>query len=479
MDRWMSKMNEEKLINDVFLTLKNYILESGENSEVKKNINRQDLRKILPEIEDQEISQEKVIEELKTILDSSVRTIHPLFLNQLFGGADPVALAGEMASTVLNPTMATFEMAPALTIIEKRMVKALLERLNIETGEGIMVTGGSNSNLLAILCARTDFNPSIRLTGFPYNNLRIYVSAEAHYSFDKAANISGIGTQNLVQIPCNEKGEMIPEELERTIKSDIKEGMRPLMVGASAGTTVLGAFDPLAKIAKICSKYKIWFHVDAAWGGGALFDSEARELLRGIEKADSVTFDAHKVLGVPLVTSFFLTPHTGILRETNRGGGSEYLFHDFENGEWDTGTYSLQCGRRADALKLWLLWRFYGSKGLEKRTKLLFGLANFAKEEINHRPKFKLFHSNYLNVCFQVTSQKMDSNEFTLRVREALIEGGKAMVNYAKRPDGTIFFRLVFPNHRTTKDDLVRLFDILEEVIDQVDSDLSQSISVH
>ncbi len=472
-------MNEEKLINDVFLTLKSYILESGEETDVKKKIDRQELRKILPEIENQPISEGKVLEEMKTILDSSVRTIHPLFLNQLFGGSDIMALAGEMASTVLNPTMATFEMAPALTIIEKRMVKALLERLNIETGEGIMVTGGSNSNLLAILCARTDFNPGIRLTGFPYNNLRIYVSAEAHYSFDKAANISGIGTQNLVQIPCNERGEMIPEELERTIKSDIKEGMRPLMVGASAGTTVLGAFDPLSKIAKICTKYKIWFHVDAAWGGGALFAESIRDILKGIEKADSVTFDAHKVLGVPLVTSFFLTPHTGILRETNRGGGSEYLFHDFENGEWDTGTYSLQCGRRADALKLWLLWRYYGSSGLEKRTEHLLDLARFSEAEISRRERFALYHANYLNVCFQVTSPKIEVNEFTLRVREALIDSGKAMINYAKRPDGTIFFRLVFPNHRTTKEDLVRLFDILEGISEQVEGDLSESLPLH
>lgn len=472
-------MNEEKLINDVFLTLKNYILKSGQEVEVKKSIDRQELRKILPEIEDKEISQEEIIEELKTILDSSVRTIHPLFLNQLFGGADPMALAGEMASTLLNPTMATFEMAPALTIIEKRMVKALLDRLHIESGEGIMVTGGSNSNLLAVLCARTEFNPGIRLTGFPYNNLRIYVSAEAHYSFDKAANISGIGTQNLVQIPCNEKGEMIPEELERTIKADIKEGFRPLMVGATAGTTVLGAFDPFSKIAKICAKHKIWFHVDAAWGGGALFSESIRDLLKGIEKADSVTFDAHKVLGVPLVTSFFLTPHTGILRETNRGGGSEYLFHDFENGEWDTGTYSLQCGRRADALKLWLLWRFYGSKGLEKRTEHLLGLARFAEKEIIRRPRFELYHSHYLNVCFRVTSEKMGPDEFTLKVREALIESGKAMVNYAKRPDGVIFFRLVFPNHQTTSEDLVRLFDIIEGLIDQVEDEISDSLPLH
>lgn len=463
--------SKDDFLNDVFLTLKEYIQQSATSEAVVKFSRPEKLKQIIPPISPNGVGPETIISEIKSILDHSVSTIHPLFLNQLFGGFDEASWAGEVASSLLNPTMATYEIAPALTVIEKRVVNELLEMMGFDRGEGIMVTGGSNSNLLAMLCARTEYSPSIRVNGFSHNRYRVYVSAEAHYSFDKAANITGIGTQNLVLVPSNEKAEMIPEELERIIKTDLKEGYVPIMVGATFGTTVMGAFDPLVKIAKICEAYKIWLHVDAAWGGGALFSKSHKHLLRGIQLADSVTFDAHKTMGVPLITSFFLTKHPGILKNTNRGGGSEYLFHEYDNSEWDTGTYSLQCGRRADILKFWLLWRSHGTEGLIKRTEHLFDLAAFAKHEISTNPRFKLVHSNYLNVCFQVHARhdQENINSFTLKVRKAMVKEGRAMVNYAQRADGTIFFRLVFPNHQTQKSHISELLKIILETADRID----------
>ncbi|HXH31093.1 MAG TPA: aminotransferase class V-fold PLP-dependent enzyme [Bacteriovoracaceae bacterium] len=457
--------SKESFFNDVFLTLKNYILQSV-NSELLVKVKKPtELGEEIPQLQKHGVSDAQLVQELTEILDQSVNTTHPLFLNQLFGGLDPAAWAGEITSTLLNPTMATYEIAPALTIIEKRLVAELLKIINIPEGEGIMVTGGSNSNLLAMLCARTHFNPSIRQSGFAHNRCRVYVSAEAHYSFDKAANITGIGTQNLILVPCNQRGEMIPEELEKIITADLRDGFTPIMVGATIGTTVLGAFDPLEAITVICKAHKIWLHVDAAWGGGALFSTDHKSKTKGIAAADSVTFDAHKTLGTSLIASFFLTSHAGILKNANRGGGSEYLFHEYDNSEWDTGTYSLQCGRRADALKLWFLWRSHGTDGIIKRTDHLFELASFATEEISRNPKFRLIHSNYLNVCFQVVPQRGDENvnAFTLRVRNTLVSGGKALVNYAQRSDGTIFFRLVFPNHQTQKAHVSKLLRLIEE----------------
>src|SRR5690606_628781 len=393
---------EDQFLNDVFLTLSKYISESEKQEHVVKNLTADELKKLIPKISEEGVSSEELLKELQVILDHSVQTIHPRFLNQLFGGFDAASWAGDVASTLLNPTMAPFEMAPVLTVIEKRTVAELLKKVGYDQGEGIMVTGGSNSNLLGMLCARTEYGPHLRLTGFEHNRYRVYVSEEAHYSFDKAANITGIGTQNLILVPANENGEMIPEQLEKIISADIRDGYKPLMVGATLGSTVLGAFDPLRKIAKICDKYQIWLHADAAWGGGALFSTANKQLVDGLELADSVTFDAHKTMGSTLITSFFLTKHPGILRNTNRGGGAEYLFHDYENSDWDTGTYSLQCGRRADVLKFWLLLRAHGMEGITKRTDHLFALAEYAKELLEKEPRFKLYHANYLNVCFQI-----------------------------------------------------------------------------
>ncbi len=476
----MLNMNEEKFLNDVFLTLKKYIQSNASTDVVTTQPTVDELKKILPELSKTGVSLEEIHKELEVILEKSVRTIHPMFLNQLFGGFDVAAWTGEVASSLLNPTMATFEIAPILTLIEKRLVKELLTLMGFEKGEGIMVTGGSNSNLVSLLCARSYYNPAIRQTGFAHNQFRIYISEEAHYSFDKAANITGIGTQNLIQVPTNSRGEMIPEELERIIATDIKDGFTPLMVGATFGTTVLGAFDPVEKIAAICAHFKVWLHLDAAWGGAAIFSHTARHLTRGIELCDSVTFDAHKTMGAPLITSFFLTKHSGVLRQTNRGGGSEYLFHEFDNSDWDTGTYSLQCGRRADALKLWLLWRSQGTEGLMKRTDHLIELAKFAAHEISAHPRFELMHANYLNVCFRVKPLRTPENvnSFTLKIRKELLASGRAMVNYAERADGTIFFRLVFPNHLTQKSHVSELLKIIQEIaeITEMNSDLPEPL---
>ena len=463
--------SKDEFLNDVFLTLQNYIKESSVDKPVIKVSTVEKIKDFLPSLSSEGVNSDELLREIKTILDQSVRTIHPMFLNQLFGGFDEAAWSGEVIASLLNPTMATFEIAPILTVIEKRVVQELLKMMGFERGEGIMVTGGSNSNLLAMLCARTEYGPNIRLNGFGHNRFRVYVSAEAHYSFDKAANITGIGTQNLVQIPTNEAGEMIPEELERIISTDLKEGYVPIMVGATFGTTVMGAFDPILKIAKICEKFKVWLHVDAAWGGGALFSKKQGHLFKGIEFADSVAFDAHKTMGAPLITSFFLTKHAGILKNTNRGGGSEYLFHEYDNSEWDTGTYSLQCGRRADILKFWLLWRAHGTEGLFQRTDHLFDLAEYARQLVINNPRFKFFSGNYLNLCFQVVPQrsKVDINTFTLNVRKSLVNQGKCLVNYAKRSDGTIFFRLVFPNHQTQKFHIDLLMQSILEIAESLD----------
>jgi len=462
----MHSLNDEKFLNDVFLTLKKYVSQNTLTTPVIKSSTPDEMNRLVPMLSSKGIDEKTFLNELEFILDRSVRTNHPLFLNQLFGGADPLAIVGDFVATMLNPTMATFEVAPVLTVIEKRLVGELLQMTGLNQGEGIMVTGGSNANLLGLLCARTDYNPSIRQIGFTHNNFRIYVSSEAHYSFDKAANITGLGTQNLILIPSNEKGEMIPEELERIIAADIKEGLTPLMIGATLGTTVLGAFDPLSKIAKIAEKYKIWFHVDAAWGGAVLFTKNYAHLAQGLEHADSITFDAHKTLGAPLITSFFLTKRAGILRATTRGGGAEYLFHDEDRFEWDTGTYSLQCGRRADSLKLWFLWRMYGTDGLIKRTEYLMDLAQYAKEEVVKRKKFKLYHAHFLNVCFQVVPPEGQCiNEYTQAIRQRVVTKGLAMVNYAERPDGTIFFRLVLPNYHTKKEHIDYLLDMIENEV--------------
>jgi glutamate/tyrosine decarboxylase-like PLP-dependent enzyme len=461
--------SDDAFLSDAFAALRGY-LSATDREPVSRPRSPEDLGEALPQLAAAGISYADVLDELDQILDDSVRTAHPLFLNNLLAGFEPVSWIGDVAASLLTPTMATFEVAPLLTVIEKRMASELLQLFGIEAGQGVLTTGGSNANLLALLCARSRLDPGARHAGVSHDRFRIYVSAEAHYSFDKAANISGIGTDNVVLIPCDRRGAMFAEALEARILSDMRQGLTPLMVGATAGTTVLGAFDPIDEIADICEAHGIWCHVDAAWGGGAIFCETGQALLQGSDRADSITVDAHKTLGTPLITSYFLTRHSGVLSDATRGGGGNYLFHDGD-AEWNTGTYSLQCGRRADALKLWLMWRYYGTDGLGAHMDNLLELARFSQSEVERRPRLELISAQYLNICFRVrpSDPAVDVNAFTLRVRRHLVGEGRALVNYATRADGTIFFRLVLPNQQTTRADLVGLFDLIEDAAELLD----------
>jgi glutamate/tyrosine decarboxylase-like PLP-dependent enzyme len=406
------------------------------------------------------------------ILKKSVRTTHPLFLNQLFGGYTPESLVADWLISVLNPTMATFEVAPLMTILEKEVIRKLCNLFGLKLGEGIMVTGGSNANLVAFLCARQFKVPDIKKRGYQGKKYTIYVSEEAHYSYEKAAHISGLGVDHLRPVKVREDGSMDPAFLREKIRQDMAQGMIPMMIGATAGTTVLGAFDPIAEINKIAREYNLWLHVDAAWGGGAIFSNTHKTLLKGIHLADSITFDAHKTLSTGLVTSFFLCKHPGMLKQTNQGGGSEYIFHDYDNSDWDTGTYSLQCGRRADVLKLWLLWKSRGDQGLEEMMNHLFDLSEYVKQKIEQHSRLVLKSSQFLNNCFQIRPQNenVDINQYTLQVRTSLVQKGNTLINYVERPDKTIFFRLVCANNKTSIKDIDLIFSEIDKAIVQVDN---------
>ncbi len=416
-------------------------------------------------------SDESTWKTLETIIEKSVRTSHPLFLNQLFGGIQPESMSGEFISSVLNPTMATFEVAPYLTILEKELIKKISNLIGFKLGEGIMVTGGSNANLVGLLCARQFKVPDSKTAGYQGKRYTIYVSREAHYSYEKAVQIAGMGTNHLRLVNVDERGRMQATHLRQMILEDLKAGFEPMMIGATSGTTVIGAFDPLKEIHLISRKFNLWLHVDAAWGGGAILSKRHRHLLDGIHLADSITFDAHKTLSTGLITSFILCKHPGMLKQANQGGGAEYIFHDFDNSDWDTGTYSLQCGRRADVLKLWLLWRTRGDEGMGAIVEHLMELSQYARRKIDEHPRLKLLSSEYLNNCFQVTPKtpETDTNHFTLKVRTHLVQSGKALVNFVQRPNGETFFRLVNANNQTTQESLDQLFQEIDKSIAFVD----------
>ena len=188
------------------------------------------------------------------------------------------------------------------------------EMVGFSDGFGTFTTGGSNGNMLGMLCAREHLLAGSTKQGFDGRTTVIFVSAEAHYSVLMAANVIGIGHQNIIKVQCDEDGRMRPDRLEEEIALARREGMRPLCVVATAATTVRGAYDDLEALSEVAHREGLWLHVDAAWGGTCLFSNVHAALMDGVQKADSVCWDAHKMMGVPLICSAFLIKNPDVLR---------------------------------------------------------------------------------------------------------------------------------------------------------------------
>ena len=340
--------------------------------------------------------------------------------------------------------MATYEASPVGTLIEKELIQHMNRIVGWNNGDGIMVTGGSNANLVGLLLARNKLHPDTKNNGMT-KKLSAFVSEESHYSFDKAVNLMGIGSQHLIKVPADLSGRMLPSELAKKIEESITRGETPFFVSATAGSTVLGAFDPIEEIAQVTNKFKLWLHVDGAWGGSTLLSKKHRNLLKGVELADSMTWDTHKMLGTGLISSFFLTQHNHALRASNDTGNADYIFHESDTSDWDSGPSSLQCGRRIDAFKVWLMWKALGDSGLEDLVDTLFTKAQAAREMITKHSELELiYEGKMLNICFRFKTAQ-DPDALVIKVRKKLLEEGNHFVNYSTRR-GVTFFRMIVAN---------------------------------
>ena len=248
----------------------------------------------------------------------------------------------------------------------------------------------------------------------------------------------------MVSVETDEFGKIKASDLDLKIQKSLSLGEIPLIVYATAGTTVLGAFDPISEMAQICQKNSIWLHVDAAWGGPALFSARARPLMKDVSLADSMTFDAHKFFGAGLTCSFFLTRHPQVLFEANDVAGGDYLFHDSET--LDRGRLTWQCGRRADAVSFWTLWKSLGDQGLGASVDRCFDLRDQLLAWIQQEPRLRMVaEPHFLNICVQVLppAPTIDAKDWSLKVRNRLKENNLAMVNYAADAQGNSFLRMI------------------------------------
>ncbi|MEZ7887148.1 MAG: aminotransferase class V-fold PLP-dependent enzyme [Flavobacteriales bacterium] len=396
---------------------------------------------------------------LKDVLVSTPKTATNLFFNQLFGGRQSKAVLGDLLAVMLNNSMYTYKVAGPQVGIEQEIIRQSCNLIGYgDQSNGTFPTGGSMSNYMALVMARDAKDPNCRTEGMS-KPMVVYTSKESHYSNGKNASFAGIGKNNIRYISADSKGRMIPEKLEKQIIEDLEEGLLPTYVNVTAGTTVLGAFDPIDKIAEITEKYGVWLHVDGAYCGSVIFSDQYKHLVTGIERSNSFSYNAHKMIGTPLTCSIILVNDKKHLYDSF-SNQADYLYQT-DGDDFNLGKTSFQCGRRNDALKFWTLWKSVGTNGLKQIVDHQFELADVAREYVRNNSNYTLYSfDDSISICFNY--KNIDPSALCT----ALYEHQITVVGFGSFEEDS-FIRLVTINANNEKSDILNFFKILEEFVEK------------
>jgi len=363
-----------------------------------------------------------------------------------------------------------YQVSPVLTLIEKATTKYLATLFGYpeQHSGGISQPGGSASNSSAIVIARNTLYPETKTTGNGAHKFTLFTSAHGHYSVEKAANLFGLGSQNVIGVPVDDAGRMRPDELERLVKESKARGETPFFVNATAGTTVHGSFDPFRAIHAVCKAQSLWLHIDGSWGGSVIFNRDLSSTrLDGASLADSIAINPHKMLGAPITCSFLLgrdmrTFHSALTLPAG------YLFHN-DGADvadiYDLADLTPQCGRRADSLKFFLMLQYYTPAYFSSLVARAFDNGEYLLAALKANGNFVTISPEplpCLQVCFYFARDgalgaDADLNgRVTSEIAHRLIPRG-FMIDFAPGEKGK-FFRVVVNGgtRRGTLDGLVK-----------------------
>jgi len=303
-----------------------------------------------------------------------------------------MGVMAEALVAALNPQLATVKRSQLASKIEHETIRWIGERVGWP-GEfnGTFTTGGNEANFSGLALALASKFPNAIEEGVASIAAQpvLYASAEAHHSIDKSAGLLGLGRKALRRIAVNENIQLDPRILQQTMEADLASAKKPFCVVATTGTTNTGAVDDLVALAEICRRYDLWLHVDGAYGGSIIFSDQHRDLLRGVEHADSITIDPHKWMAMPLAAGVILTRHPEML-ERAFAVAAPYMPKAAESKGLDNSRISTQWTRRMNSLKLWLTLRVHGRKAYEEHIDRQLNLASHFVEWIKASEHFEL-----------------------------------------------------------------------------------------
>ena len=386
------------------------------------------------------------------------------------------ALVAEAVLSAVNSSLDTWDQSAGATMIERKLISWAAGQLELgDSADGVFTSGGSQSNFQALLLARNQTvewlkldpeNDGLRLPSL-LEKLRIFTSADSHFSIRKSASMLGLGYDSVVSVPCGPDHRMDPVALAGELDRAREAGHVPMAVVATAGTTDFGAIDPLAELSAAAREHGAWFHVDAAYGGGLMVSGRHRYLLNGIHRADSVTVDFHKTFFQPVSSSALLVRDAATLRHVTFH--ADYLNPATAVDRPNQVDKSIQTTRRFDALKLWLTLRIMGAEAIGALFDAAIDLASNVGEDLAADPDFELAATPQLStLVFRYRPLQPDgtrlSDDATDRlnqdIRSAVFASGEAVVA-GTTVAGRHYLKFTLLNAEASVEDIRSIIDLL------------------
>ncbi|MFD7475447.1 lysine decarboxylase DesA [Streptomyces sp. NPDC059837] len=407
-----------------------------------------------------------VLDELEEVyLRDAIYFHHPRYLAHLNCPVVIPAVLGEAVLSAVNSSLDTWDQSAGGTLIERRLIDWTNERIGLgPAADGVFTSGGSQSNLQALLLAREEAKPGSE-PGDTAAGLRIFASEVSHFSVKKSAKLLGLGADAVVSIPVDHDKRMQTLALAHELERCERDGLIPMAVVATAGTTDFGSIDPLPEIAELCARFGVWMHVDAAYGCGLLTSLKNRDRLEGIERADSVTVDYHKSFFQPVSSSAVLVRDAATLRHATYH--AEYLnprrmVQERIPNQVDK---SLQTTRRFDALKLWMTLRVMGADGIGELFDEVCDLAQEGWKLLVADPRFDVVVEPSLSTLVfrfipAAVTDPAEIDRANLYARGALFASGDAVVAGTK-VGGRHYLKFTLLNPETTAEDIAAVLDLI------------------
>lgn len=412
---------------------------------------------------------------VETYLQNTTRLHHPGFLAHQVATPHPTGALGSFIDGATNNAMAVYEMGPAASSIEYFMVNWMLEKIgwktvacpeqgneNSDHAGGVLTHGGSLANLTALLAARSAKVPDFWKKGNP-GNLVVLVPEQSHYSMKRSVAIIGLGEDNCLTLPADEDGRVLPEEIPLLLEDLKSQGKQVMAIVANACGTAAGLYDPLDPIASLCEEHNIWLHVDAAHGGGALVSKKLRPLMAGIERADSVIWDAHKMLRSPTLCAAILMRDHRHLDQAFEQEAS-YLFHEKDQPGFDFMARTVECTKSGLGLKLFMTLAAMGEQGLEDHVNQMVEMAQKSANLFEAQDDFEIAIRPETNIlCFRTGTK----DSVQMEIRRRLLEKGDFYFSTTLYK-GQRWMRLVFMNPVVEMRDVEELIEEIRVVRDSL-----------